>query len=57
MDLDADGLEGGERQIVRYDNEDLVNLALDVKVNLTPPCIILHKKYAGWRENDFNVYD
>jgi hypothetical protein len=57
VDLDADGLEGGERQIVRYDNEDLVNLALDVKVNLTPPCIILHKKYAGWRENDFNVYD
>jgi hypothetical protein len=35
-------------------------IALDVKVVLAPvlyiPIPILHTKYTGWRDNDFNVY-
>ena len=36
-------------------------VALDVKVILTPPCVIiplviLHTKYAGLRENEFNAH-
>jgi hypothetical protein len=36
-------------------------VAMDVKISLTPPCIIvssviLHTKYTAWRRNDSKVY-
>ena len=37
-----------------------VELAVDVKLILTPPCIfqvaIIYRKNTGWRENNFNVH-
>jgi hypothetical protein len=52
------GCRGGQRGHRRC---GLVAVALDVKVILTPPCIIitlviLYTKYTGWCQNDFNVY-
>ena len=43
------------------DGAAAVNLALDIKVILIPPCIlfsreILHTKYTGARRNDSDVY-